>query len=90
MTADPFHPATLAAGAAARRRIAELGVTGSARDEVYAIPPTRLPGYADDLALAWRGRARMAHARQAAGAELDHIDLEAIRRHPTCPPLLEP
>lgn len=37
----------------------------------------------------WRGRARMAHARQASGQPIGTVDRDAIWRHPDCPPLME-
>lgn len=37
----------------------------------------------------WRGRARMAHARIAAGLPVDDLDRQALARYPECPPLLE-
>jgi len=37
----------------------------------------------------WIGRARMAHARSAAGLDLNDLDLEAITRYPTMPDLID-
>ncbi len=40
-----------------------------------------------DAALCWEGRARMAAAKRATGAELNHVEVKALARHPD-PPML--
>lgn len=41
----------------------------------------------DDENLCWQGRARMAAAKRATGAELNRTEVEALTRHPE-PPML--
>lgn len=41
-----------------------------------------------ECGMTWRGKARMAHARKAAGLPLDAHDRLALTRSPTCPTLL--
>lgn len=47
-------------------------------------------GLVPGTGLCWVGLAGCAHARAAAGVELDDRDLEAIRRYPTPPPPFGP
>lgn len=64
--------------AIARDRAHASTSTCPARDDRDA-PCTCTPD-PDDLDAVWAGRARMAHARQAAGVPLDDIDRQAITR----------
>lgn len=55
-----------------------------ARKDAANAACTCQPGDAD-LEAVWRGRARMAAARQAAGTMLDAIDRQALDRYPPFP-----
>lgn len=83
----PFHPATQGRALTVAREGARLRATHGLAGEPLKRALADVPTDPADVAACWVGRARMAHARQAAGAELDPIDLEAIRRHPACPPI---
>jgi hypothetical protein len=86
-TASPFHP-----DEQARRRTQDeylaatfpgctrKALTDRQRAEVAAVPASTA-----NTAEAWGARARMADARRAAGAHLDDVDIEALRRYPTPP-----
>lgn len=72
-----------------RRRVAreEIAAYEAAND---IVPGTSsYTGKQPSGGVTWRGQARMAHARKAAGLSLGANDLKAIARFPTMPPLVD-
>lgn len=83
MTVPRHHPTVTAKSLS----IAAYKVRHNRTGKLDADEAATVPIDSDILALCWRGAARMAHARKAAGQPLDSVDRQALAHHPDCPPI---